>query len=102
MLCEIKPPYLGAAYYPECWEPELIDEDIQKMKEAGINCARIAEFAWSSMEPREGIFDFSWLHTAVDKLYAAGIAVILCTPTVTPPKWLTDKYEETCKCILTA
>lgn len=56
---------------------------------------RIAEFAWGNMEPEEGKFDFSLFLTAMDKLHAAGIAVVLCTPTATPPKWLTDKYEET-------
>lgn len=49
-----KPPYLGSAYYPECWPLEQVDQDIELMLEAGLNVARIAEFAWSSMEPHEG------------------------------------------------
>ena len=88
------PPYLGAAYYPEDWPLEQIDEDIELMKQAGINCIRIAEFAWSTMEPREGEYDFSWLHTAVDKLAEAGIAIIMCTPTATPPAWLSCKHPD--------
>jgi hypothetical protein len=31
---------------------------------------------------------------AVKKLYEAGIAVVPCTPSATPPKWLADKYPE--------
>jgi beta-galactosidase len=83
----------GAAYYPELWK-DRIDEDIRLMKEAGIDMVRVAEFAWSSLEPREGEYDFSWLRETFDKCHAAGIGVVLCTPTPTPPRWLTRKYPE--------
>lgn len=89
------PPYLGAAYYPEDWPLEQIDDDIALMKQAGTNVMRIAEFAWSRMEPEEGVFVFDWLHLVVDKLSAAGIATVMCTPTCTPPAWLTQRYPET-------
>lgn len=92
---KFNPPYIGAAYYPEVWPIEEIDKDISMMKEIGLNCARIGEFAWGSMEPREGEFDFSWLKSVIGKLADAGIATVVCTPTNTPPKWLTDKYPET-------
>ena len=95
MLHTNKPPYLGAAYYPELWPAEQVDQDIWQMKAAGCNLMRIAEFAWITMEPREGIFEFAWLQNVLDKLHAADIAVILCTPTATPPQWLTTKYPET-------
>ena len=63
-----KPPYLGAAYYPEDWDESEQLYDIAKMKEAGINVARIAEFAWHKMEPKPGEFDFAWLHRVIDRL----------------------------------
>ncbi len=88
------PPYLGAAYYPEDWPLEQIDYDIALMKEAGMSVMRIGEFAWSRMEPEEGVYDFSWLHLAVEKLGAAGISVIMGTPTPTPPIWLIEKHPE--------
>jgi beta-galactosidase GanA len=91
---KVTPPYFGAAYYPEAWPVEQIDDDIALMKQAGMNVMRIGEFAWSSMEPAEGAFDFAWLHHVVDKLAAAGIGTILCTPTCTPPAWLAEKYPE--------
>ena len=90
----IQPPYYGAAYYPEDWPLEQIDDDIALMKDAGMNVMRIGEFAWSRMEPREGEYDFAWLRLAVDKLTAAGIGVILGTPTCTPPAWLSERYPE--------
>lgn len=90
-----KPLYLGAAYYPEMWDRETIDWDIQKMKQCGVNCVRIGEFAWSTMEPSEGEYDFSLFEYVLDRMEQAGIGVVVCTPTATPPKWLTDKYPET-------
>ena len=87
--------YIGAAYYPELWDESEIDHDIEVCKEFGLNTLRIAEFAWSRMEPKEGKFDFDWLQRVMDKLHAAGIKVLLCTPTCTPPRWLFTKYPET-------
>ncbi len=86
--------YLGANYYPEDWDESNIDDDIVKMKECGFNVVRIGEFAWKKDEPREGEFDFAWLHRVVDKMRAAGIAVIMGTPTATPPHWLYKKYPD--------
>jgi beta-galactosidase GanA len=86
--------YYGVAYYPEAWRMETVDEDIRRMKETNMNVVRMAEFAWSMMEPTEGNFDFQWLHDAIDKLHANGIDVILGTPTATPPIWAAEKYPE--------
>ncbi len=87
--------YVGAAYYPEIWDEAEILKDIQKMKELGVNCVRIGEFAWSTMEKAEGEFDFSVFSRVIDLLDKANISVVLCTPSATPPKWLTDRYPET-------
>jgi len=88
--------YMGAAFYPEVYGKDLptLEEDIAVMKQGGFNVMRIAEFSWSCMEPHDGVFDFEWLHRIVDRLYANGISVIMCTPSVTPPDWLTKKYPE--------
>ena len=95
MLKPFKPPFHGAAYYPELWPEHILEEDIALMKQADLNVVRIAEFAWSVMEPSEGVFTFERFKKIVDTLYEAGIAVIMCTPSATPPQWLTDKYEDT-------
>jgi len=87
-------PYLGVAYYPEDWDVSEIDSDIAKMKEAGINTARIGEFAWYKMEPEPGRYEFGWLHDVVDRLGAAGIAVVMGTPSATPPRWLSKLYPD--------
>jgi len=86
--------YYGVSYYPESWPESQVAEDIRLMKEANINVVRMAEFSWSLMEPTEGNFDFEWLHKVIDQLHANDIAVILGTPTATPPAWLWEKYPE--------
>jgi len=89
----IRRPMLGAAYYPEAWDESEQSHDISMMQKAGITVVRIGEFAWSKMEPREGEYDFSWLHRCVDRLEEAGIRVILGTPSACPPIWLSEGYE---------
>lgn len=71
-----------------------MDRDILRMKELNINVVRMAEFAWSKMEPTEGNFEFEWLHTIINKLHENNIDVILGTPTATPPAWMAEKYPE--------
>ena len=87
-------PYIGAAYYPELWDEEEIGKDIERCRRLGINTLRIGEFAWGKMEPREGDFQLDWLERVVDRLHESGIAVVLCTPTCTPPRWMMRQYPE--------
>lgn len=86
--------YHGAAYYPELWDETVIDQDIELMKQAGISVVRMGEFAWSQMEPEEGKIDLTFFGGIVDKLYANGISTIFCTPTPTPPIWITHNHPE--------
>jgi beta-galactosidase len=86
--------YFGAAYYPEHWPEERWSEDIHLMQEAGMNVVRMAEFAWSTMEPSAGKFNFSWLEQAIEKLSAAGIVSVLGTPTAAPPAWLVEMHPD--------
>jgi beta-galactosidase len=81
---------LGVCYYPEQWPESYWASDAARMVNMGISHVRIAEFAWSRMEPQAGQFDWTWLDRAVDTLQAAGLKIIMCTPTTTPPKWLVD------------
>ena len=47
---------MGTCYYPEHWSRELWQDDLQRMKAAGITVIRVAEFAWNKVEPEEGVF----------------------------------------------
>jgi beta-galactosidase len=64
------------------------------MREMGIGFVRIGEFAWSRLEPEPGRYDFEWFWRAIDTLGAAGLKVVLGTPTATPPKWLVARRPE--------
>ena len=80
--------YFGCDYYPEHWTEQRWEEDARLMDEAGLNVVRMAEFAWSKMEPKEGEFDFDWLDKAITILAKHDIQTVLGTPTATPPSWL--------------
>lgn len=84
----------GADYNPEQWSREVWAEDIQLMKEAGVNLVSVGIFSWGLIEVRDGEFDFSWLHEVLDLLHAHGIAVDLATATASPPQWLIEKHPE--------
>lgn len=87
-------PDLGVCYYPEQWPEAKWAEDAARMVALGLKWVRIAEFAWVKIEPESGRFDWGWLDRAVGTLGAAGLKVILCTPTAAPPKWLVDRYPD--------
>ncbi|MEY4750215.1 MAG: hypothetical protein RIQ60_2429 [Pseudomonadota bacterium] len=85
---------LGVCYYPEHWPRSWWADDARRMREMGITWVRIAEFAWSRIEPEPGRFDWAWLDEAIATLHAQGLQVVMCTPTATPPKWLVDRMPD--------
>ncbi len=85
---------LGCCYFPEHWPAEMWADDARRMAEMGLSLVRIGEFAWSRIEAAPGQFDWDWLDCAIETLHAAGLKVILCTPTATPPKWLVDQMPD--------
>ena len=89
-----KSPELGVCYYPEHWPEEMWITDAENMIKNGISWVRIAEFAWSRIEPSSGVFDWNWLDKIVDILGSNGLKIVMCTPTATPPKWLVDQMPD--------
>jgi beta-galactosidase len=85
---------LGVCYYPEQWPPERWPIDARMMREAGLSLVRLADFAWSLLEPREDQYNFAWLDQAIETLAGEGLQIILCTPTASPPPWLCRAYPE--------
>ncbi len=84
----------GACYYPEHWDAATREDDATRMRAAGFNVVRMAEFAWDLIEPVEGAFDFTLFDETIAHLGVHGIDTILCTPTATPPRWLTERHPE--------
>jgi len=84
----------GTYYYPEQWPEDQWSRDLKKMSDMGFEFTHFGEFAWARMEPEEGRYDFSWLDKSVELAQKYGMKVIMCTPTPTPPAWLTKKHPE--------
>jgi beta-galactosidase len=89
------PLLLGTAWYPEQWPEARWDADLALMQHSGVHMVRVAEFAWSRMEPEEGNYDFDWLDRAITAAAKHNIYTVIGTPTAAPPAWLTQKYPET-------
>ncbi len=89
---------IGVDYYPEHWERSLWEQDIALMAKTGVKVVRMAEFAWSVLEPHEDEFDFEWLDEAISLCEKYGISVVLGTPTNCPPLWLYRKYPDAVQC----
>jgi beta-galactosidase len=85
---------LGVCYYPEHWPESKWESDARRMAQMGISRVRIAEFAWSRIEPEPGRYEWAWLDRAVDTLARHGLEVVMGTPTASPPKWLVDAHPD--------
>ena len=87
---------IGGDYSPEQWvnEEGILDRDIELMKEGNCNEFTMGIFAWDTLEPEEGVFDFSLFDERLDTIYKNGGRVILATPTASHPRWMNEKYPE--------
>jgi beta-galactosidase len=85
---------LGTCYYPEHWPEDIWAQDAARMAECGLTWVRIGEFAWSRLEPQPGQIDWGWMDRAIETLGAAGLRVVLGTPTATPPRWMLAKWPD--------
>nr|WP_314840682.1 beta-galactosidase [uncultured Microbacterium sp.] len=86
--------HYGADYNPEQWPREVWPDDVRLMREAGVTLVSLGIFAWSRIQPAEGVFDWEWLDTIIDLLHEGGIQVDLATATASPPPWATTAYPE--------
>jgi len=85
---------IGVYYYPEAWPSNQWARDIANIKKLKLEFVHMGEFAWAFMEPTEGKFDFDWLERNVQLCAEAGLKVVLCTPSPTPPAWLAQNHPE--------
>jgi len=84
----------GGDYNPEQWPTEVVAEDIELMKRAGVNLVTLGVFSWAKIEPQPGVFDWDWLDAVVTQLHDAGIRIDLATPLAAPPPWLLTEHPE--------
>lgn len=85
---------LGVCDYPEHVPRDRWQGYAQAQKALGLRFVRLAEFAWSRLEPQAGQYDWGWLDQAIETSAAAGLQVVLCTPTAAPPAWLVELHPE--------
>jgi beta-galactosidase len=85
----------GGDYNPEQWPESVWAEDIELMRQAGVNLVSVGIFSWALLEPAEGKYEFGWLDRVLDLLHGGGIAVDLATATASPPPWFSASYPET-------
>ncbi|MDD3403671.1 MAG: beta-galactosidase [Hespellia sp.] len=81
----------GCAYYLEYMPYEQLKEDLEMMSNAGMNVVRIAESTWSTLEPADGVFDFSFIDRVLDETEKRNMKVIIGTPTYAIPSWMVKK-----------
>ncbi|MFT8538037.1 beta-galactosidase [Bifidobacterium aquikefiri] len=86
--------WYGGDYNPEQWPETVWDEDIELMKQAGVNLVSVGIFSWAKIQPTATTWDFDWLDRIVNKLGMADIAVDLASATASPPPWLTKMHPE--------
>ena len=85
---------IGVYYYPEAWPESQWARDMSNIKKLGMEFVHMGEFAWYFMEPEEGKYQFDWLEKNIALAAQNGLKVILCTPSATPPIWLTRAHPE--------
>lgn len=85
---------IGVDYYPEQWDVSYWEKDAALMAQTGVKVVRIGEFAWSKLEPQEGVFDFEWLDNAIAVLHRFGMEIVMGVPTNCPPLWMYESHPE--------
>ena len=86
----------GGDYNPDQWldRPDILDRDVELMRQAHVNAVSVGIFAWTQLEPEDGVYNFGWLDQVIDRLWQGGIHVVLATPSGARPAWMAQKYPE--------
>jgi beta-galactosidase len=84
----------GGDYNPEQWPEAVWHEDVELMKQAGVNLVSVGIFSWALLEPKEGVYEFAWLDRVLDLLHTSGIRVDLANASASPPPWFSRKYPD--------
>ncbi len=87
----------GANYNPDQWikyDPDIIQKDMELMRKANMNSMSVGIFSWASIEPEEGVNDFSFLDESMDRIGANSGKEVLATPSGSRPRWMAQRYPE--------
>jgi beta-galactosidase len=91
----------GGDYNPEQWTPAMgYDgesvwlDDMQLMRQAGVNLVTLGIFSWAALQPQEHTFTFEWLDRVLALLAENNLHACLGTGTAAQPAWLSLAYPE--------
>ncbi len=86
----------GADYNPDQFKkmPEIIEDDFKFFDQANVNTASIAIFSWVELEPEDGIYNFDFFDTIMDKMAAQGMKACFATPSAGKPAWMSEIYPD--------
>ncbi len=88
----------GADYNPEQWPETIRAADPELMRAANLSAVSLGIFAWSTIEPEPGRFDWTMLDEAFSRLHRGGLRIALATPSAAHPRWLSALHPETVAC----
>ena len=86
----------GGDYNPDQWQnySKIINEDMRLIPLAHCNAMSINIFSWTTLEPEEGAYNFSWLDDIMNRLDQHGIKAVLATPSGARPAWMSQAHPE--------
>ena len=87
----------GGDYNPDQWikwKDEVWKEDFRLARLAGINSFSVGIFAWTALEPEEGVYTFEWLDEIMNLMAENKMVAVLATPSGARPAWMSQKYPE--------
>lgn len=83
----------GGDYNPEQWPKEVWLEDMEMLKEAGIDIVTLNVFSWAALQPDETTYDFTRLDEIMEFVKANGMKVCFATSTGAHPAWMAKKIS---------
>lgn len=91
---DVKSFWFGGDYNPDQWDETTIRRDMELFKKAHINLVILPVFSWAKLEPKEGVYDFTWLDRILSILAENHISVCMANATAAQPAWMSKKYPE--------
>lgn len=84
----------STALYPEYLSKENAERAFKIAADGRIDVVRFGEFAWSTIMPSDGEFDWTSIDWGFALAQKYDLKIILGTPTATPPLWLIKKHPD--------
>lgn len=84
----------GGDYNPEQWPEEIREQDMEALREAGVDVVTLNVFNWAMIQPSEETYDFSALDETVRQVTQNGMSICMATSTGAHPAWMARRYPE--------